>query len=173
MTAESEQPRPLWAPWRIEYVGKPKANDCIFCAKAHNTAADVENLVLARGEHAFVLLNAYPYNCGHLMVAPYAHVADLADLAREQRQEIIELLVQAERVLRRAMQPSGFNLGFNIGADAGAGIADHLHGHVVPRWPGDTNFMPVLNNTRVVSQALVDTAALLRQAWQAELGVSS
>ncbi len=161
--------RPLWAPWRIEYIRGPKPGGCFFCEKAARRD-DVADHVLARGEHAFLLLNDFPYNSGHLMVAPYRHVGDLADLAPAERAEIMELLVQAERLLQRVMRPQGFNIGFNLGLPAGAGVADHVHGHVVPRWNGDTNFMPVLGNTRVVPESLDATADILRQAWQAGEG---
>lgn len=161
----SASPRPLWAPWRIDYIRGPKDGDCFFCEKAARHE-DVADHVIARGEHAFVLLNDFPYNSGHLLVAPYRHLGDLAELTPAERAEIMELLVQAERLLHRVMRPQGFNIGFNLGLPAGAGVADHVHGHVVPRWNGDTNFMPVLGSTRVVPEALDATADILRQAWQ-------
>jgi len=167
--ADSTANRPLWAPWRIEYIRGPKPGGCFFCEKAARRD-DVADHVLARGEHAFVLLNDFPYNSGHLMVAPYRHLGDLAELTPAERAEIMELLVQAERLLQRVMRPQGFNIGFNLGLSAGAGVADHVHGHVVPRWNGDTNFMPVLGNARVVPESLDATAAILRQAWQAGEG---
>ena len=157
--------RPLWAPWRIEYIRGNKVDDCFFCEKAARRN-DVADHIIARGVHAFVLLNDYPYNSGHMMVAPYRHIGDLADLLAEERAEIMELLVQSERLLQRVMCPQGFNIGFNLGQPAGAGVADHVHGHVVPRWNGDTNFMPVLGNTRVVPESLDATTELLREAWE-------
>lgn len=158
--------RPLWAPWRIEYIVGPKDGTCFFCEKAHGD--DESAHVVARGEAAFVLLNTYPYNSGHLLVAPYRHVGDLSDLRQDELAELMSLIVRAKEVMTGAMHPQGFNIGFNIGEPAGAGVADHVHGHIVPRWVGDTNFMPVIGDRRVVPQALADTAALLRKAWSVE-----
>jgi len=165
--SRQETSRPLWAPWRIEYIRGPKPDGCFFCDKAATPEADAENHVVARGKRCFVLLNDFPYNSGHLMVAPFRHVADLADLDVEERAELFELMIRAEEVLRRVMNPEGFNIGFNIGAAAGAGVRDHVHGHIVPRWVGDTNFMPVIGDTRVVPESLEATARLLREAWSA------
>ncbi|MCK5803016.1 MAG: HIT domain-containing protein [Lentisphaeria bacterium] len=158
--------RPLWAPWRIEYIRSAKPDGCFFCEKGTRTE-DVADHIIARGETAFVLMNDFPYNSGHVLVAPYRHVSDLSLLETVERNEIMELLVKAEEVLRKVMAPSGFNIGFNLGESAGAGVADHVHGHVVPRWIGDTNFMPVLADRRVVPEALEETANLLREAWNA------
>jgi ATP adenylyltransferase len=163
-TPSPDPARPLWAPWRIEYIRGSKSGGCFFCEKAARQN-DVEDHIVARGKHAFVLLNDYPYNSGHLMVAPYRHIGDLADLLPDERADIMELLVQAENLLKRVMAPQGFNIGFNLGLPAGAGVADHVHGHVVPRWNGDTNFMAVLGDTRVVPEALNETTKLLRDAW--------
>ena len=163
--AAPDPSRPLWAPWRIDYIRRPKDHTCFFCEKAARQD-DLADHIIARGTHAFVLLNDYPYNSGHLMVAPYRHIGDLAALLPEERAEIMELLVQAERLLQRVMHPQGFNIGFNLGQPAGAGVADHVHGHVVPRWNGDTNFMPVLGNTRVVPESLDATTAILRHEWE-------
>ena len=149
--------RPLWAPWRIEYITGPKAGACIFCA----AAAGGSEHVVETGETCFTMLNAFPYAAGHVMVAPYRHVGELEPL---DEQELLEVMVRARRAmaaLRDAMSPDGFNAGFNIGQVAGAGYADHLHLHVVPRWRGDTNFMPVLGGTRVISQALEQTREAL------------
>ena len=158
--------RPLWAPWRIEYITSEKDGPCFFCEKAEG--GDVPNHVIARGRTAFVLLNTFPYNSGHVLIAPYRHVADLNDLTPDELTELMVLAVRAKEVMTTVMQPQGFNFGFNIGAAAGAGVADHVHGHMVPRWVGDTNFMPVLGDTRVVPQALDETAALLREAWDSD-----
>jgi len=155
--------RPLWAPWRIEYIVGPKDGVCFFCAKAESD--DESNHVIVRGRTAFVLLNTFPYNSGHVLVAPYRHVADLSDLTEDELTELMSLVIQAKDVMTRTMQPQGFNIGFNIGESAGAGVADHVHGHIVPRWVGDTNFMSVLGNARVVPQSLDDTASMLRAAW--------
>jgi ATP adenylyltransferase len=149
--------RPLWAPWRIEYITGPKSDQCIFCE------ADPVHVV-ERGERCFTLLNAYPYAPGHVMVAPTRHVGDLDEL---EEPELLELMLLAQRVIaaqRRTMNPDGFNVGLNLGKVAGAGIADHLHLHVVPRWEGDNNFMPVLGDTRVIPQALEETRRLLVEA---------
>ncbi|MBN2452404.1 MAG: HIT domain-containing protein [Lentisphaeria bacterium] len=159
----SRSPRPLWAPWRIEYIRGPKEGACFLCEKGQQDR-DGDNVV-HRGPFAFVLLNEYPYNAGHLLVAPYRHVADLTDLSVEECNEVVALMVQSKAVLSRVMAPHGFNLGFNLGEAAGAGLAGHVHGHVVPRWCGDTNFMAVLADVRVVPEALAATAELLRQAW--------
>lgn len=151
----------LWAPWRLEYImGKPAA-DCIFCVRDRSDE-DVARQILARGNHAFVLLNKFPYTNGHLMVAPYRHTADHAELNSEEVLEMHQLLVVARDVLRDTISPQGFNLGMNLGLSAGAGVADHLHQHLVPRWVGDTNFMPVLGDVRVVPQHLERTYQLLR-----------
>ena len=146
--------RPLWAPWRIEYITGPKGDQCIFCEP------DPAHLV-ERGEYVFALLNAYPYAPGHVMVAPVRHVAELEAL---EEPEVLELMQLASRIVRAhkvAMSPDGFNVGLNLGKVAGAGIADHLHLHVVPRWAGDNNFMPVLGDTHVIPQALEETRRAL------------
>ncbi len=160
--------RPLWAPWRLSYVtGMRSPGSCFLCEKGQPTTPeqDVANLVIARGRTAFVLLNAYPYNSGHAMIAPYRHVAGIAHLTVDERNELLELEVKLQLAMERALRPQGFNFGFNLGEAAGAGLVGHLHAHLVPRWHGDTNFMPVLSDVRIVSQALADTAMVLRQAW--------
>ena len=146
---------PLWAPWRLEYIVGPKDEECIFC--------DPQS-PLDTTDKCFTLLNAFPYAPGHLMVAPYRHVSDLEEL---DEQELLELMLLARRAilaLRRAMNPAGFNVGLNLGAVAGAGIADHLHLHVVPRWEGDNNFMPVIADTHVLPQALDATRDVVTEA---------
>lgn len=155
--------RPLWAPWRIEYITRPKDAECVFCSAsaAHGAEAD---RVVQRGPRCFTILNAFPYAPGHVMVAPHRHVAQLDELADE---ELLEMMQQSRSVirgLREAMSPDGFNVGLNLGTVAGAGIADHLHLHVVPRWNGDTNFMPLLADTRVIPQALDATREALSAA---------
>lgn len=122
--------------------------------------------VVARADTTFVLLNQFPYNSGHLLISPNRHVDNLGALSAEERNEIMELVVKATAALTRVMAPEGFNVGFNIGEVAGAGLADHIHCHVVPRWKGDTNFMPVLSGSNVVPESLDDTAQLLRDAWE-------
>lgn len=153
----------LWAPWRIEYLTGEGVEGCIFCDKpAENN--DRANYLLYRGEHAYILMNIYPYSNGHLMVAPYAHVAQLADLDPEVRAEIMELTTLCTELLARASHPAGFNLGANMGKAAGAGFEEHFHLHVVPRWLGDTNFMPVIGDTRVIPESLDATYERLKQA---------
>jgi ATP adenylyltransferase len=152
--------RPLWAPWRIEYIKGPKAGECIFCAAAASHD-DGSGHVLERRGVCFTMLNAFPYASGHVMVAPYRHVGDLDALEDSELLEMMALARRAIAALRDVMSPDGFNAGFNLGEVAGAGYADHLHLHVVPRWRGDTNFMPVLGGTRVISQALEETRELL------------
>jgi ATP adenylyltransferase len=152
----------------LTYVtGVREPGHCFLCEKggAASPEQDIANLVIARGRTAFVLLNAYPYNSGHAMIAPYRHAAGLVDLTVAERNELLELQVKLQKAMELAMRPAGFNFGFNLGEAAGAGLVGHLHGHLVPRWHGDTNFMPVLADVRIVSQALEDTARLLRQAW--------
>ena len=143
----------LFAPWRMEYILGPKADQCVFCLP-ESTAWDREQLVLVRGKLCFVIMNRYPYTNGHLMVAPYRHVPDLTDLNEAEVVEMTALLQRTVRVLRDALGPDGFNIGLNLGSVAGAGIQDHLHMHVVPRWHGDTSFMTVCGQTRVVSEHL-------------------
>jgi ATP adenylyltransferase len=152
--------RPLWAPWRIEYVTSPKGEECLFC-RAVSSDDDAANLVLKRARSALIMLNAFPYAPGHVMVVPDRHVAEVEELTADEAAEIMELAQAAVRALRDAMSPDGFNLGLNLGKVAGAGIADHLHLHVVPRWEGDTNFMPVIADTRVLPQALDATRDVL------------
>jgi len=163
--ADSTGPRPLWAPWRIAYIRGAKAGECFFCLKGSRDCP--EDHVIFRGRQAFALLNDFPYNSGHVLVAPYRHVSTLAALTTAERQEVMDLLIQSQDVLTKVMRPQGFNVGFNIGEAAGAGVKDHVHGHVVPRWNGDTNFMPVLGGPRVVPESLDDTARLLAEAFAA------
>jgi ATP adenylyltransferase len=153
-----------FTPWRMAYIAGPKPAGCVFCAAAVGKD-DAATFVVARGEYCFVILNAYPYNNGHLMVVPYAHVADLTVLALEVAQELFELTRTAVAALAKTMHPTGFNVGMNLGEAAGAGIADHLHMHVVPRWVGDTNFMSVVGDTRLIPQSLDETWRVLRDAW--------
>ncbi|MCW2924778.1 MAG: family hydrolase [Thermoleophilia bacterium] len=154
----------LWAPWRLEYVRGERPDGCVLCAK-HAETDDAEALVLARGEHAYVVLNLYPYNPGHLMVVPYRHVAGLEQLTADESREAQELLATAIRTIRGAMTPGGFNVGLNLGSAAGAGIPDHLHWQLVPRWEGDVNFMPLLADVRVMPQHMQTTWRQLRDAW--------
>jgi ATP adenylyltransferase len=151
--------KPLWAPWRLEYIVKAdEESECIFCAPD-------EQLLVHRGERALVLLNKFPYASGHLMVAPVRHTGDFVSLERDEAAEIHALASQAIGALAQVYSPQGFNLGWNLGRIAGAGILDHVHQHVVPRWAGDTNFMPLLADVKVLPEHLLDTARRLREAW--------
>ena len=151
----------IWAPWRIEYIQMEKAKGCILCDKPKENN-DVPNYILHRGKKNFVMLNSYPYNPGHLMVAPYRHVASLEELTDDEIHEHFEIVSRGLKVLRQAFQPGGFNIGINLGKVAGAGIDDHIHTHIVPRWPGDTNFMPVISDVRVMPEALAETYEKLK-----------
>lgn len=148
----------LWSPWRSKYIEsfKDKTGDeeCIFCASAKATIEDDNHLVCYRGEFCFIMLNLYPYNNGHLMVVPFKHISDFSDLSIDERLEIMRLIDKSTKCLTGLMKPHGFNVGANLGKAAGAGIDQHLHFHVVPRWSGDTNFMPVLGDVKVISQDL-------------------
>ena len=147
----------LWAPWRHDYVSSPadRKSECVFCEVGKSDPSnDRENLILHRAEYSFVVLNRYPYINGHLMIVPYRHAGDLSSLNREERIEIMELIVQAEEALRMGMKCQGMNGGWNIGSAGGAGIPGHLHIHILPRWNGDTNFMTTVGAIRVVSQSL-------------------
>ena len=156
--------RQLWAPWRLEYIESADEQEgCIFCAAAADD--DESALVVHRGEHAFVLLNRFPYASGHLMVAPYRHEAALGGLTDAEALEIHRLAADGADTLAETMHPHGFNLGWNLGRVAGAGVVDHVHLHVVPRWAGDTNFMPVLADVKVIPEALVETRTKLAAAW--------
>jgi len=154
----------LWAPWRLEYIeAADEDSGCIFCRAAG--LDDEEGLVVHRGEHAFVLLNKFPYVSGHLMVAPYRHLGDFAELADEEALEVHRLGERGMAALAETYAPQGYNLGWNLGRIAGAGIVDHVHLHVVPRWAGDTNFMPVLADVKVLPEHLLETRRRLAGAW--------
>jgi ATP adenylyltransferase len=155
----------VWAPWRMAYLTSEKETGCIFCDRPRQQR-DAENHILWRGDTAFVMLNRYPYNNGHLMIIPYAHVASLTQLTPPQAAELIELTAISEDILQRALQPHGFNIGLNLGAAAGAGIAAHIHMHIVPRWAGDTNYMTVVGDIRVIPQLLDDTYQILAAHFQ-------
>jgi ATP adenylyltransferase len=149
----------------MQYLVEERPQGCIFCIGGAEDR-DVENLVLCRGERAFVMLNRYPYNAGHLMVIPYAHVPSLEDLPPETLTEMMLLVNRCLRTLRQAMAPDAFNVGANLGRVAGAGVAEHVHLHVVPRWEGDTNCLPVLADVRVVPELLADTYCKLKAALE-------
>jgi ATP adenylyltransferase len=156
----------LWTPWRYQYVTKTgEQAECVFCAAAQATD-DREWLVVYRGSHNFVILNRFPYTSGHVMVVPYRHVATLEAVPDEALVELIRMARDCERRLRAIYRPEGLNLGINVGKSAGAGIAGHLHLHVLPRWSGDTNFMTVVGETRVLPEDLTVTWERLREAWK-------
>ena len=146
----------IWAPWRIEYILGDKPEGCIFC-DIPKEDKDAENYILYRGEKNYVMLNSYPYNPGHLLVVPYRHIPGLTELTDEERNEHYMLVSRCIEVLREVLKPGGFNIGSNIGKEAGAGIDEHFHSHIVPRWNGDTNYMTVAADVRVVPQALADS----------------
>jgi ATP adenylyltransferase len=156
----------LWAPWRMQYISKgdesATAGGCIFCVFPSENN-DEERLILFRGERAFIILNAYPYSNGHLMVTPYRHTANLDDLEDAEMLEMMTLTRQGVNQLKKAFKPDGFNIGMNMGRVAGAGIADHVHIHIVPRWSGDTNFMPVLGDVRVIPESLAAVYRRLKE----------
>ena len=154
----------LWAPWRIEYILGEKPDGCILCDKPKEDN-DVDNYILYRGKTNFIMLNSYPYNPGHVLIAPYAHKDTPEKLTDEERNEHFQLLTHSLEVLKKVFHPGGFNIGANIGSIAGAGIDDHFHSHVVPRWQGDTNYIPVLADLRVVPQALSDTYKVLQDKF--------
>ncbi len=150
----------LFTPWRMEYILSAKRPGCVFCNMLE-AQDDRSLLILRRGQRAFLVLNKYPYNNGHLMAIPYRHVDTLEDLTPEELTEVMTLTTLGMRALRRVLRPEGFNMGANVGAVAGAGVKSHVHVHVVPRWEGDTNFVSVLGATRVIPQALSETYDLL------------
>jgi ATP adenylyltransferase len=151
----------LWAPWRMQYIEEKKPQDCIFCVSLAEESLK-DNLILRATPHSRVMLNKYPYNNGHLMVAPHRHTADLAELSDQEFADLMNEVRNAVGVLKVAMQPQGVNVGLNLGVCAGAGIADHLHWHAVPRWNGDTNFMPVIGTVHVMPQHLLENYDRLR-----------
>ena len=151
----------IWAPWRIKYILMEEVEGCILCEKPRKNN-DAESYILHRGEKNFIILNAYPYNPGHLMIAPYRHVANLEELTDEELHEHFEIVSRGIKVLRRVFNPGGFNIGINMGKVAGAGIDEHVHTHIVPRWQGDTNCMPVISDVRVVPEALAETYEKLK-----------
>ena len=152
----------LWAPWRMEYILAKKPSGCILCDKPKESD-DAGNFILYRGKKNFVILNLYPYNPGHLMVAPYRHLGNLDDFTDEELHEHFEMVRRFVKISRETFNPGGFNMGINVGKVAGAGVEGHLHTHIVPRWQGDTNFMPVVGDMRVVSEGLTATYQRLKE----------
>lgn len=161
----------LWAPWRLQYVtaATPQKPGCFFCNAWLEEGQEAENLLLYRGKLALIMLNRFPYSCGHLMTAPVRHFGDFAEATEEEAAELWALTALCKKTLQRAMRPEGFNIGVNQGKCAGTGVLDHLHLHIVPRWNGDTNFMPVMSDVRVMPQALEESYRILREHLQAEL----
>ena len=158
--------QPLWAPWRLQYIQQADEQPgCVFCDEAAGALDASESLLVHGGDTAIALLNKYPYASGHLMVAPRRHVGELTELTEAETLELHELATSSLATLRAVYGPDGFNLGWNLGRVAGAGIADHVHQHVVPRWSGDTNFMPVLADVKVLPEHLLETRDRLRSAW--------
>ena len=156
----------LWAPWRMQYVRAPKKNTEETFLKKFEDGNDEDNLILFRGEHSFVCMNLYPYNNGHIMILPNNIVENPEELDDATQFEIMKIASLSMKIIREKMNAEGFNFGANIGASAGAGIAEHLHFHIVPRWKGDTNFMPVIGNTKVHVQGLNDTYVILRPLFK-------
>ena len=161
--------KPLWAPWRMEFIEAPKPKGCIFCEFPADTSegADQRNLIAHRSERSFTILNRFPYNSGHVMVVPRAHVSAFDALAPDDLSDFQAELVRALQVIRDVYRPEGMNVGMNLGRVAGAGIADHLHWHIVPRWGGDTNFMPVLADTKVMVEHLEGAWEKIRKGFAA------
>ncbi len=155
----------LWAPWRIRYIQAAKHDEGCFLCENPQKPDDKANLVLYRGLKSCIIMNSFPYNAGHLMVAPLRHVANLEDLLEEERNEVFALVTRSVTVLKGVFKPEAFNIGINLGKVAGAGVAGHVHVHVVPRWNGDTNFMPVLADIKVINEALSETYDKLKEKF--------
>jgi ATP adenylyltransferase len=165
---KNNAPDLLWAPWRMEYILRPKPEDgsgCVFCTKAEKNE-DEKDLILYRGETVFVIMNLYPYNNGHIMVVPYRHISTYGEMTEEERHEMSDVTAVCLDILGEKLYPGGFNVGLNLGRAAGAGIDDHIHQHIVPRWDGDTNFMPVLGHTKVLVDGLKETWSVLKKAFE-------
>jgi ATP adenylyltransferase len=163
MAGEPDGLERLWTPWRFSYVVDPEPSGCPFCAAPQE---DTHGLIVARGETVYAILNRFPYNPGHLLICPYRHVADYTDITAEETAEFSAFTQIAMKVIRSVSSPHGFNIGINQGHIAGAGIAGHLHQHIVPRWGGDSNFMPVVAQTKAIPQLLTETRELLAAAWK-------
>jgi ATP adenylyltransferase len=152
----------LWAPWRSTYITQPHPQGCFLC----DFAEDDEKLLLHKGNTCIVVMNLFPYNNGHLLIAPKKHKKDLSSLTKQEREELFFLIIKCESILKKKLSPEGFNIGANLGKIAGAGVPGHLHFHIVPRWKGDTNFMPVLGKTKIISQSLNQLYKLLKPEFQ-------
>lgn len=160
----------LWSPWRSQYIdsfkNKNDNDECVFCEMINEDPEDLTNLIIDKGPLTFTVLNLYPYNNGHLMVVPYRHTSEFTSLTAEENQEIMEKMHTAHEALKETLHPEGFNMGLNLGRAAGAGIHEHIHFHIVPRWNGDTNFMPALGEVKVISQDLIETKKKLLAAYK-------
>lgn len=159
----------LWAPWRGDYIKEPKPGECIFCAKPQ-LDDDEGAYIVHRGEHCYVMLNAYPYNNGHLMISPYPHISSIEEFSDTATAELMALTRRSVAALRAVSDPGGFNIGANQGSEAGAGFGDHFHMHVVPRWAGDTNFMPVIASARVLPESLGRSYTAIRAEFERREG---
>ncbi len=156
----------IWAPWRIGYIlSDKKENGCVFC-NAFKTKKDKEKLVIHRSQHSFVIMNLYPYNAGHIMVVPNRHIDSPTLLDAQEQLDMFNTVNQTLDILKTVMHPDGFNLGMNLNRTAGAGIEDHIHIHIVPRWNGDTNFMSTISNTKVISEAIEETYDKIKKAFR-------
>ena len=164
-TGESNRAKLLWAPWRATYIHEDKKEGCIFCFSDDKPLCSFENLILWSDGLVFVMMNKYPYSPGHLMVCPHRHVKDLEELTEAELPKLLELTKKTLEIMRKTMKPDGFNVGINLGKTAGAGFEEHLHLHIVPRWNGDHNFMPVLAGVKVISEDLRDTYLKLKQEF--------
>ena len=151
----------LWAPWRISYIRAKRTKKCLFCQSLKSSSG---KFIIFKTRHALCLLNIFPYNNGHMLVAPVRHVRDIAYLEEAEMLDLIKAVMRSRTLLDKVLRPEGYNIGMNISAVAGAGIAEHVHIHIVPRWRGDTNFMPVLNNTKIISQSLKELYQQLKNA---------
>jgi len=160
----------LWSPWRSNYIDSFKENQsadgCIFCAAVDKDVTDLNNLLVHKSKNTIVVLNLYPYNNGHLMIVPKRHLGSLEQITAEESHELMDEILLAEKVLKKIYSPQGFNIGANLGRAGGAGIEDHIHFHIVPRWNGDTNFMPAIGEVKVISQDLADTKKKLLAGYQ-------
>ena len=159
----------LWSPWRSKYIDSIKdksgSNECVLCRSAKLEVSSLENLLIEKGKYTFTILNLYPYNSGHLMIVPVRHTSDFSSFSPEESAEIMQKLQLAEKALKITSGPEGFNLGANLGKVSGAGLDEHIHFHIVPRWNGDTNFMPVLGEVKIISQDLIETKKKLLEAY--------
>ncbi|MCM8771638.1 MAG: HIT domain-containing protein [Candidatus Omnitrophica bacterium] len=156
----------IWAPWRIGYIIKVKKNKCFLCESVN---LKKNKYVVYKGKNNFIIMNIFPYNNGHIMLAPFRHIKEIEDLKEEEINELILLLQKSVKVLKKILNPEGFNIGLNLGKVSGAGLEDHIHIHIVPRWQGDTNFMPVISNTKIIPQSLDQLAKILKKEFKKEI----